>query len=101
MPVDSRALILDVAGQEIMTADKVTLRLNALVTYRVADARLAVSVVDDARQALYRETQPVLRALVRRAATGSECAGKKIVKVAPWPGSLETSSHPSCCLTMP
>jgi len=64
VPVDTRELILDVAGQEIMTADKVTLRLNALVSYRVADARLAVSVVDDARQALYRETQLVLRALV-------------------------------------
>jgi len=64
VPVDTREAILDVAGQEIMTADKVTLRLNALVTYRVADARLAVSVVDDARQALYRETQLVLRALV-------------------------------------
>lgn len=63
-PVDLREQILDVAGQEIMTADKVTLRLNALVTYRVTDARLAVSVVDDARQALYRETQLVLRALV-------------------------------------
>jgi regulator of protease activity HflC (stomatin/prohibitin superfamily) len=62
--VDTRELILDVAGQEIMTADKVTLRLNALVTYRVTDARLSVSVVDDARQALYRETQLVLRALV-------------------------------------
>ena len=63
-PVEMREQILDVAGQEIMTADKVTLRLNALVTYRVTDARLAVSVVDDARQALYRETQLVLRALV-------------------------------------
>ena len=62
--VDTRELILDVAGQEIMTADKVTLRLNALVTYRVAEARLAVSVTDDVRQALYRETQLVLRALV-------------------------------------
>ena len=40
VPVDTRELILDVAGQEIMTADKVTLRLNALVTYRVVDARL-------------------------------------------------------------
>jgi regulator of protease activity HflC (stomatin/prohibitin superfamily) len=64
VPVDTREMILDVAGQEIMTADKVTLRLNALVTYRVADARLAVSVTDDVRQALYRETQLVLRALV-------------------------------------
>jgi regulator of protease activity HflC (stomatin/prohibitin superfamily) len=64
VPVDRRELILDVAGQEIMSADKVTLRLNALVTYQVTDARLAVSVVDDARQALYRETQLLLRALV-------------------------------------
>jgi regulator of protease activity HflC (stomatin/prohibitin superfamily) len=64
VPVDTRDAILDVAGQEIMTADKVTLRLNALVTYRVADARLSLSVADDARQALYRETQLVLRALV-------------------------------------
>ena len=64
IPVDTREMILDVAGQEIMTADKVTLRLNALVTYRIADARLAVSATDDARQALYRETQLVLRALL-------------------------------------
>ncbi|HLW64324.1 MAG TPA: slipin family protein, partial [Gemmataceae bacterium] len=64
VPVDLREQLLDVAGQEIMTADKVTLRLNAKVTYRVADARLAVSVADDARQALYRETQLVLRALL-------------------------------------
>jgi regulator of protease activity HflC (stomatin/prohibitin superfamily) len=64
VPVDTRELILDVAGQEIMTADKVTLRLNALVTYRISDVRAALSVVDDARQALYRETQLVLRALV-------------------------------------
>ena len=64
VPVDTRELILDVAGQEIMTADKVTLRLNALVSYRITDARLALAVVDDARQALYRETQLVLRALL-------------------------------------
>lgn len=64
VPVDLRTLILDVAGQEIMTADKVTLRLNALVSYHIADARASLSVSDDARQALYREAQLVLRALV-------------------------------------
>jgi len=64
VPVDTREQILDVSGQDIMTADKVTLRLNALVTYRIVDARLSLSVADDARQALYRETQLVLRALV-------------------------------------
>ena len=56
--------MLDVAGQEIMTADKVTLRMNAVVTYRVADARKAVSTTDDVRQALYREAQLALRAIV-------------------------------------
>jgi regulator of protease activity HflC (stomatin/prohibitin superfamily) len=64
VPVDLRETMLDVAGQEIMTADKVTLRMNAVATYRVADARQAVSVVDDVRQALYREAQLALRAVI-------------------------------------
>lgn len=48
--------MVDVGGQDIMTADKVTLRLNAVVTYKIVDARKAVSRTDDVRQALYRET---------------------------------------------
>lgn len=64
IPIDTREQIVDVGGQEIMTADKVTLRLNALATYRVADPRLALSAVDDYRQALYREAQLILRAAV-------------------------------------
>jgi regulator of protease activity HflC (stomatin/prohibitin superfamily) len=51
-------------GQEIMTADKVTLRLNAVLVFRVQDALAAVTVVDDHRQALYREAQLALRAVV-------------------------------------
>jgi regulator of protease activity HflC (stomatin/prohibitin superfamily) len=62
--MDLRETTLDVGGQEIMTADKVTLRLNAVATYRVTDARKAVTTVDDARQALYREAQLALRAVV-------------------------------------
>jgi len=62
--VDLRETMVDVGGQEIMTADKVTLRMNAVVTYRIADARKAVSRTDDVRQALYRETQLVLRGVV-------------------------------------
>jgi len=62
--VDLREAALDVSGQEIMTADKVTLRLNAVVTYRVADARKAVCAAEDAKQALYREVQLALRAVV-------------------------------------
>ena len=62
--VDTRETMVDVSGQDIMTADKVSLRMNALVTYRIVDARKAVSATDDARQSLYRETQLALRAVV-------------------------------------
>jgi regulator of protease activity HflC (stomatin/prohibitin superfamily) len=62
--VDLREAMADVSGQEIMTADKVSLRMNAVVTYRIVDARKAVSATDDARQTLYRETQLALRAVV-------------------------------------
>ncbi len=62
--VDLRERVLDVSGQEIMTADKVTLRLNALVSYRVLDAVKATEAVDDFSQALYREAQMALRAVI-------------------------------------
>lgn len=62
--VDLREQTIDIAGQDIMTADKVTLRMNAVVTYRVVDARQAVTVSDGAMQSLYREAQLALRAVV-------------------------------------
>lgn len=39
-------------------------RLNAVVTYKIIDARKAVCQTDDVRQALYRETQLVLRSVI-------------------------------------
>lgn len=62
--VDLRQTMVDISGQEIMTADKVTLRMNAVVTYRVTDPHQAVTQTDDVRQALYRESQLVLRSVV-------------------------------------
>jgi regulator of protease activity HflC (stomatin/prohibitin superfamily) len=62
--VDLREQVVDVAGQEIMTADKVTLRMNAVVTFKVADPLKAVTTVEDHRHALYREAQLALRAVV-------------------------------------
>ncbi|MEO1082609.1 MAG: slipin family protein [Acidobacteriota bacterium] len=62
--VDLRERMLDINGQEVMTADKVTLRLNAVVTFRVADALTAVQASRDHEQALYREAQLALRAVV-------------------------------------
>lgn len=62
--IDRREQIADVAGQEIMTRDKVTLRVNLLVTFQVTDTLKAVGVVQDHTQALYREAQLALRAAV-------------------------------------
>lgn len=60
--VDLREQAVDINGQEIMTADKVSLRVNMLVTYSIADAEAAVSQVDNLQGALYRESQLALRA---------------------------------------
>ena len=62
--LDMRELQIDVNGQEIMTADKVTLRMNAIITYVIKDARRAVSSSSDVRQSLYREAQLALRSAV-------------------------------------
>jgi len=62
--VNLREQLADVAGQEIMTADKVSLRVNLLVTFRVTDAIRAVETVESYVQTLYREAQLALRAAV-------------------------------------
>jgi len=62
--VDTREATLDVTGQEIMSADKVTLRLNLLVNYQVTDVERSALEVNDYVQALYREAQLALRAAV-------------------------------------
>jgi regulator of protease activity HflC (stomatin/prohibitin superfamily) len=62
--VEQKELLLDISGQEIMTADKVSLRLNALVAYRITDPLVSVRAVDDAAQALYRSAQLALREAV-------------------------------------
>jgi regulator of protease activity HflC (stomatin/prohibitin superfamily) len=64
LDVDLREQVVDVAGQEVMTADKVTLRVNAVVAFKVADPLRAVTAVEDHRQALYREAQLALRAAI-------------------------------------
>lgn len=64
MTADLREQVLDISGQEIMTSDKVTLRLNALVSYRIVDVLRSVTESDGATQALYRAAQLALREAV-------------------------------------
>ena len=62
--VDLREQVVDVTGQEMMTADNVTLRMNAVIAYHIADPLKSTTIVEDSKQALYREVQLALRAIV-------------------------------------
>lgn len=62
--VDLREQSADVAGQEIMTQDKVTLRVNLVLTWQVVDALASVTATTALDKALYREAQLALRASV-------------------------------------
>ncbi|MGE3354252.1 MAG: slipin family protein, partial [Planctomycetota bacterium] len=77
--VDLREQIADVQGQDVMTADKVTLRLNLVVSWRITDPVLATTVVDRAGQAVYREAQLALRAAVGGRALDQLLADKETV----------------------
>ena len=79
--VDRREQVADVAGQEIMTSDKVTLRVNLIVSYVVSDVIRAVASTADYAQALYREAQLVLRAAVGTKQLDALLADKESVGV--------------------
>ena len=59
--VDLTRQSLDVTGQEVLTRDRVTLRINISADYRVVDPLLAVTSVKDFADALYRALQLAFR----------------------------------------
>jgi regulator of protease activity HflC (stomatin/prohibitin superfamily) len=59
--IDLTRQSLDVTGQEVLTRDRVTLRLNLAAEYRVVDPVLAVTAVKDFADALYRALQYAFR----------------------------------------
>lgn len=61
---DRREQLLDVAGQEIMTRDKVTLRVNLVVSYRITEPETVAAASSDVTQDLYRASQLALRAAI-------------------------------------
>jgi regulator of protease activity HflC (stomatin/prohibitin superfamily) len=59
--VDVRERELTIKGQEILTADKVAIRVSILVQFRVVDPRSALHVVDDYSARLYSDVQLAAR----------------------------------------
>ncbi|HKS16853.1 MAG TPA: slipin family protein, partial [Planctomycetota bacterium] len=59
--IDMRLRTMILQGQEVMTLDKVTIRLSALIQLKVADPAAAVLKVDNYAAQLYGEVQLALR----------------------------------------
>ena len=59
--VDTRVRVLEVSGQEILTKDKVSLRVNLTAQYRIKEPKLAKTRLSDVSDFLYKELQLVLR----------------------------------------
>ncbi len=62
--VDTRPTTLTITGQELLTKDKVPLRLNVVVTYRIIDPLRCVQITDRLDDAVYLKTQLALRGLI-------------------------------------
>lgn len=63
-PFDLKSQSMDVAGQEILTKDRVSLRLNLSANYKLVNVELAASSVADVREYVYKSLQLALREAV-------------------------------------
>ena len=62
--VDTRKTQLNISGQELLTADKVTLRINFVCNYRITDCVKAVTEIDNYMEQLHVTAQLALREFV-------------------------------------
>ncbi len=62
--VDTRLIQINIAGQELLTQDKVTLRLNFVCNYKIADIIRIASEIDDYEEQLHVAAQLALREYV-------------------------------------
>jgi len=59
--IDMRIQQLDITGQEILTTDKVALRINFICNFKICDAVKLISSIQDYRNQIYILTQLALR----------------------------------------
>lgn len=62
--MDTRMILADVSGQEILTRDRVSLRLNLSAIYQISDPEKAEDSLKDISEFVYRELQLALRRAV-------------------------------------
>lgn len=61
IPVESCVVSQDIVGQELLTNDKVSLRINCVVNYKVNDYVKVITEINDYKNQLYTYVQLALR----------------------------------------
>lgn len=64
MQVDIRTKTVDIAPQETVTADSVTIKVNAVLFYRIIDPNKAINKVENYNVAVYQSAMTTLRNVV-------------------------------------
>jgi regulator of protease activity HflC (stomatin/prohibitin superfamily) len=64
MKVDVRTKTVDIAPQEMVTADSVTIKVNAVLYYRIIDPNKAINQVESYQMAVYQAAMTTLRNIV-------------------------------------
>ncbi|MBS9778178.1 MAG: slipin family protein [Gammaproteobacteria bacterium] len=77
--VDMRLQNMEISGQEILTKDRVSIRLNLLATWQVLDAEKLVLQVKGYNDFLYREMQLALRTVVATKSLDELLADKNLL----------------------
>ncbi len=62
--IDTRLTALEITGQEMLTQDKVPLRVNVTAGYKIVNGPLAISSLNDYKDFIYKEIQFALRAAI-------------------------------------
>lgn len=62
--LDCRLQTMEISGQEILTKDRVSLRINLSASYRIADTEKVATLLKNHSEFLYREFQLALREVV-------------------------------------
>jgi regulator of protease activity HflC (stomatin/prohibitin superfamily) len=76
---DTRELLIVVPGQEVLTADGVTIKISLIGAYRIIDVISAVKEVTDLQASIYAALQVALRAAVGRVSIDELLAGRETV----------------------
>lgn len=62
--IDIRTITVDIAPQETITRDSVTIRINAVLWFKVTDARKAINEVENYKQAVSQSALTTLRNII-------------------------------------